>query len=381
MGLILTLDCGIWLRLTWNSGEMLYHGPVARLVDLSLALLLAACLAPPLARAGGEPGPPRDRLDRFRELAHTRLAEANVLGPDDAAAAYADVARLLDEEILDSLDAGGIFADPVALDDRLRALTEVWGGAAVRVNRLGDATVAVVRLTETGAGNSVRIYRRADGRAALVTALSRHGTPAVHAMPVARAGRHQVLVVWEGERSARGTTPLALELIRLDPDSSQSVWSTDARYGGDLQTWHHTVTIPEVVLRYELRYPGWVPGCEGQTDAEDVLRYAPGREGFVVARRRVLRAWHQRLHRGVAQLLAAIRARDATALRTLVPDRPLRQRLPAALEREPVCDAVEGTPPRAVNVAARAADGRAWALWFRRAAAAWRLSAVEPVLE
>jgi hypothetical protein len=214
-----------------------------------------------------------------------------------------------------------------------------------------------------------------------MTVFSRAATPAVHTLPPARHGRHQFVVVWEAERSARGTTPLVVELVRLDSRTARSVWSTDALYGGDLQAWRHSVTIPEVTLRYELRYPGWVPGCEGQTDAEDVLRYSADRETFVVARRRMVRAWHRRVHREVERLLAALRARDAAALRKLVPDRSLRERLPGILEREPACDAVEGTPPRAVNVAARAPDGRAWGLWFRRQASAWRLSAVVPVLE
>jgi hypothetical protein len=350
--------------------------------DLSLALLLVAWFVPALARAEDGPGTPRDRLDRFRALAHARLATADGLDPEGAAAVYADLTGLLDEEILDSLGAGGVFADPVALDERFRALTDAWGGAAVRVMRIGDATVAVVRLTETGDGNSVRVYGPGPrGSPSLMTVLSRRATPAVHVLPPARRGRPRFVVVWEGERSARGTTPLAMELVRLDPGTARPVWSTDALYGGDLQTWHHAVTVPEVVVRYELRYPGWVPGCEGQTEAEDVLRYSASRERFVVARRRVVRPWHRRLHGEVGHLLAALRAQDGAALRRLVPDRSLRERLPAPLERERACDAVDGTPPYTVNVATRAPDGRPWALSFRRAASTWRLHAVEPVLE
>jgi hypothetical protein len=346
-----------------------------------VALLALVSVAPPRAPAAEGLGSAPDRLDRFRELAHTRLATVEGLGPDEAVAAYRELTRLVDEEILDSLGAGGVFADPVALDERFHALTDVWGAAAVRVARVGEATVAVVRLTETGHGNSVRVYRHTGGGPELVTVLERGATPTLHPLPASRAGRSRFVVAWEGERSARGTTPLALELVRLDPDAARPVWSTDALYGGVVQTWRHTVRIPEVVLRYELHYPGWVPGCEGQTDAEDVLRYAARRDAFVVARRRTHRAWHRALHRGVEQLLAAVRARDATALRTLVPDAPLRRRLPETLEREPACDAVEGAPPRRVNVAARTPDGRGWALWFRRTASAWRLAAIEPVLE
>jgi hypothetical protein len=141
------------------------------------------------------------------------------------------------------------------------------------------------------------------------------------------------------------------------------------------RTW--SVRGGELRIRYELRYPGWAPGCEGQTEAEDVYRLA-GPGSITRVARREHDAWHRDLHAAVERLTEALAARDEAALAALVPDRGLRGRLPAALRAEPSCDAREGG--ETVSVAA-VADRRPWALTFRQAGARWRLIAATPVLQ
>ena len=135
----------------------------------------------------------------------------------------------------------------------------------------------------------------------------------------------------------------------------------------------------EVRIRYEVRYPGWAPGCEGQTEQEDVYRIAAA--GVARISRRPIEPWHRELHATVQRLTAALAARDEPTVTALVPDRGLRGRLPAGLEAEPACDAREGGSGDAISVAAVAEGQRAWALTFRRRGAGWRLTAASPVLQ
>jgi hypothetical protein len=135
----------------------------------------------------------------------------------------------------------------------------------------------------------------------------------------------------------------------------------------------------DVRIRYEVRYPGWAPGCDGQTEQEDVYRLAP-----LAAVTRVARqehdAWHRELHATVGRLVAALAARDEATLSTLVPDRALRGRLPSTLRLEPSCDAREGAGGDAISVAA-AAERQPWTLTFRRQGARWRLTGATRVLQ
>jgi hypothetical protein len=155
------------------------------------------------------------------------------------------------------------------------------------------------------------------------------------------------------------------------------VWSTASLLGEGLRARSWSVRGADLRIRYELRYPGWAPGCEGQTEVEDVYRLL-GPAGITRVSRREHDAWHRDLHAAVQRLTEALAARDETALATLVPDRGLRGRLPSALRPEPSCDAREGA--EAVSVAA-VADRRPWALTFRQAGARWRLTAASPVLQ
>jgi hypothetical protein len=143
----------------------------------------------------------------------------------------------------------------------------------------------------------------------------------------------------------------------------------------------YTVRGEEIRVRYELHYPGWIPGCEGQTEAEDV--FVPARESGTIARRpgRQLNTWHRELRAAVAQVFDALAADDQGALARLVADTELRRRLPPALRPEPACDAADNaTSPRTVSIAATA-EQTPWALTFERAGSRWRLTAARPVLE
>jgi hypothetical protein len=233
-------------------------------------------------------------------------------------------------------------------------------------------------LDERSAANSVRVYGRlgSDGPA-LLTALYREGRPSVYALPGGRDGAF--LVAWEGMPSGRGTRPLRVELLRRDGDGVRVAWSTADVFTGGLLARSWSLRGADVRIRYEVRYPGWAPGCDGQTEQEDVYRLASTAPVVRVARQEH-DAWHRELHATVGRLVSALAARDEAALTALVPDRRLRSRLPPSLRPEPICDAREGAGGEAVSVAA-AADGKPWTLTFRRQAARWRLTGAARVLQ
>jgi hypothetical protein len=222
------------------------------------------------------------------------------------------------------------------------------------------------------------VYGRlgSDGPA-LLTALYREGRPSVYALPGGRDGAF--LVAWEGMPSGRGTRPLRVELLRRDGDGVRVAWSTADVFTGGLLARSWSLRGADVRIRYEVRYPGWAPGCDGQTEQEDVYRLASTAPVVRVARQEH-DAWHRELHATVGRLVSALAARDEAALTALVPDRRLRSRLPPSLRPEPICDAREGAGGEAVSVAA-AADGKPWTLTFRRQAARWRLTGAARVLQ
>src|SRR5712692_1499047 len=133
---------------------LLYHSPVSRNAWLTLALLVAQGFASVAPAVGAGPS---DRLERFRELASTRLAAP----PLDASVRFAEDERkiyaLLDEEIVENLASGGLFASAGFLADRLDGFVEAWGGAAFRVMRVGPLVIVACHLDEGGA-DSVRVY-------------------------------------------------------------------------------------------------------------------------------------------------------------------------------------------------------------------------------
>jgi len=343
-----------------------------------LAALLVTIAAPcTLAATRAWTGSAPDRLERFRELAASRLALGDLAEPDNPAEAYRDIYALLDDEIVDSLASGGVFASPEFLQDRLDAFGEAWGGAQIRLTRLGRLFVGAFRLTEAGGGNSVRVYGPLRDEAALLATLYREGRPSV--TPLAGAGEPQFLATWEGAPSGRGTRPLRVDLVRAHADGVRVTWSTATLFPEGLHARAWAVRPGEVRLRYELRYPGWTPGCDGQTEQEDVYRLAPAQSTLTRVSRQQHNAWHRDLHAAVARLFAALAEGDEPSLAAVVPDAALRARLPA-LVPEPACDAADGMR-ETVSIAATSADRRPWNLTFRRAGVRWRLTAAAPVMQ
>jgi len=341
------------------------------------ALLVTIAATCTLAATRAWTGSAPDRLERFRELAASRLALGDLAEPDNPAEAYRDIYALLDDEIVDSLASGGVFASPEFLQDRLDAFGEAWGGAQIRLTRLGRLFVGAFRLTEMGGGNSVRVYGPLRDEAALLATLYREGRPSV--TPLAGAGEPQFLATWEGAPSGRGTRPLRVDLVRAHADGVRVTWSTATLFPDGLHARAWAVRPGEIRLRYELRYPGWTPGCDGQTEQEDVYRLAPAQSTLTRVSRQQHNAWHRDLHAAVARLFAALAEGDEPALAAVVPDAALRARLPA-LVPEPACDAADGMR-ETVSIAATSADRRPWSLTFRRAGVRWRLTAASPVMQ
>ena len=343
----------------------------ARAATLAIVFLAGSCTA-----ASGLPG--ADRLERFRDLARTRLGLAELVDPENPAEAYREIYALLDEEIVESLASGGVFASIEFLQDRLDAFGEAWGGAHIRLVRLGRLLVGAFRLTDGAAGNSVRVYGRLHDEAALLATMYRDGRPALHALPAGGEGP-QFLATWEGAPSGRGTRELRIDLVRAHEDGVRIAWSTAALFPDGLYARSYAVRLPDIRVRYELRYPGWKPGCDGQTEQEDVYRIVPGPATVTRVARQQHNAWHRELHVAVSNLFTALAAGDPAALASVVPDRELRARLPA-LGAEPACDATDSTRD-AVSIAATGPDRRPWSLTFRRVGARWRLTGAAPVLQ
>jgi len=357
------------------------------LAALLVTIAATSTIAATRARAGREP----DRLERFRELASSRLALGDLAEPDNPAEAYRDIYALLDDEIVESLASGGVFASPEFLQDRLDAFGEAWGGAQIRLARLGRLVVGAFRLTEAGGGNSVRVYGSLyvlvvslDGRRLLVHRRADWkdvwpGRWDVCFGGVAGAGEPQFLATWEGAASGRGTRPLRVDLVRAHADGVRVTWSTATLFPDGLHARAWVVRPGEIRLRYELHYPGWTPGCEGQTEQEDVYRLVPAQGTLTRVSRQQHNAWHRELHAAVTRLFTALAERDEQALATVVPDPALRASLPA-LVSEPACDAADGVR-ETVSIAATSADRRPWSLTFRRAGVRWRLTAAAPVMQ
>jgi hypothetical protein len=337
-----------------------------------LVVGLAVLAAGGGALAAGQP----DRLDRFRELAASRLGLAEIIDDESSAEAFREIYALLDDEIVESLASGGPFASLEFLQERLDGFGEAWGSAVLRIARVNGLLVGAFTLNERSAGNSVRVYGSLHGEPALLTAIYREGRPKVHGLPGARDGA-PILVSWEGPTSGWGTRPLRLELLRREGDAVRVAWSSASLLGEDLRARNWSVRNGELRVRYELRYPGWAPGCEGQTEQEDVYRL--GAAGVTRITRQQHDAWHRDVHATLERLTEALAARDETALRLLVPDRALRGRLPAGLRPEPSCDARE-SGGETVSVAA-VADRQPWTLTFRTAGGRWRLTSAIRVLQ
>ncbi len=337
-----------------------------------LAMLgTAALLADRLDAAG-----PVDRLDQFRTLARARsLANGNA---DTSPDAYREIYALLDEEIVESLGTGGLYASTGFLQDRLDAFGEAWGAAAVDVVRVGRLMVGAFQMSDAPGVNSVRVYGRLGGEAALLTTLSRDGRPTVYPWAPAPGGAAQFVAAWEGPATGRG---IRTDLVRQHGDDLRVVWSSTDLFPEGLRARTYSVRGDEIRVRYEPDYPGRAPGCEGQTEAEEVFRTSAESGTLVRRSGRELNGWHRELRATVAQLFDALAAGDETRLVKLVADAHVRRRLPSTLRPDTACDATDGSAnPQSVSVAATT-EHTPWALTFQRSGGArWRLIAAGPVL-
>src|SRR5262249_31269276 len=286
---------------TGNRTSLLYHMRVSRLTRggtqkllAGLAMLAGAALVTDRLDAAG----PLDRLDQFRTLARARSMGSG--SPEGSPDAYREMYALLDEEIVESLGTGGLYASTGFLQDRLDAFREAWGAPPVRVVRVGPP------MCDAPGVNSVRVYGRLGGEAALLTTLSREGRPTVYPWAAAPGGAAQFVTAWEGPGTGRGIRTLRLDLVRQYGDDLRVVWSSNDLFPEALMVRAYSVRSGEIRVRYEPSYPGHTPGCEGQTEVEDVFRAAPESGTLVRRAGREVNAWHRELRATVAQLFESL---------------------------------------------------------------------------
>jgi len=351
---------------------------------LALALALLACL---LAAGSAGAAAPRDRLERFRELAVRRLALVEETGGRPDADVQDEIEALLDAEVLESLRSGGPFASLEFIRDRLEAFADAWGGASLRISTAGPGfLVGRFLLSAKGVGNSIRLYGRSDGAPALIEAWREDGVPEVFPWPSPRAGDTAgFLAAWSEAPTGWGSRPLRLILWRARGRVLSATWRSAALYPDGLWASQLAVKGETVLIRYELRYPGWKPGCDVQSEQEDTYRLEPGTGSLRLVSRQLFNGWHRELQAAVTRFFAAQEKRDTRALAGLVPVPGVRKKLPAGLAPETACDVHNPDMPRVAQVAASAPgeNGRRvpWTLWWGRAASGWRLSDAAPVLQ
>ena len=325
-----------------------------------------------------------DRLDEFKALAR-RYSEA----PDAETAAplLAQLFSAVDGEVIDSLQAGGVFRSPSFIQDQLQAFSDEWGGVAFTVSlpgRAGGPTLGLFAVTRGEPRGSLRIYGRSKNAMSLLASSTHEGTLEVRPWPPAPDGAVQFLAAWIGSPGGRGSRTLLLELWRQgEGGDATRVWTSAEAFPDGLRTTGFAVKNGELRLRYEVKYPGWKPGCVDETQQEDF--YHQGANGeLVMYRRQTLNGWHRELHAAVSRFFDALSAKDEARLAELVPDVGVRARLPRGLEPESVCDERAPGGGGAVVVAAtqeRAQQRVPWSLSWRRSPTGWRLAGANPVLQ
>jgi hypothetical protein len=331
---------------------------------------------------------PVDRLEHFKELAQ-RYAEGEGVGPDMEGPLLGELFGVVDEEVIENLRSGEPFASASFIQDRLEAFSDEWGGAAFTVAVPVPATkdaplLGLFTMTRGEPRGSLRIYGRASANPSLLAAVTHAGSLEAHAWPSSR-GVVRFLASWLGAPTGRATRSLHLELWQTRAgEGAVRVWGSDDAFPGGLQVRRFAVKAGEIVVRYDLEYPGWKPGCAGETEQEDVYRQSAGAQGLALVRRRVMNAWHRELQRAVTRLFDALGAGDRRTLVDLVSDPALRARLPSGLRADPVCDERSAGAPGVVIVGAtqeRAESRVPWSLSWRRGARGWRLEAASAVLQ
>jgi hypothetical protein len=357
--------------------------PAPAFIGPALVLVIGATAWAAAAPAWA--GPAGDRIERFREIAVTRLAVVEDTGGALDPASQVEIDALLDGEVLDSLRVGGPFASIGFIRERLDAFGEVWGGASLRIEPLGGGLLAGrFRLSAKGVGNSVRLYGSAKGKPALLRAWQEDGVPEVYPWAAPAGGGAEILVSWSGTPTGWGSWPLRLELWRVRDGVVSALWRSAERYPEGLWVSQVDIKAGRVSLRHEVRYAGWKPGCGVQAKQEDRYRTDP-RGGLTLVSRQVFNGWHRELQRSVTRFFSALASGDRKTLADLAPDAALRATLPAGLSPEAACDSQNPDTPSTAVVAAAAPlpDGRRapWSLWWSRGPSGWRLTGAAPVLQ
>lgn len=347
---------------------------------LAVALLVGGTVAGP---AGAQ-----DRLERFRAIAREQLASATDAAERERAAGL--LYELVDAEVLDSLHGEEPFSSLVFIRERLDAMMEAWGGATLRVLRVpaagrrGPITIGLYSLTGVEGSGSLRFYTGTGAGAALAGASTHEGLLDAQVWLAGADRVVRVMALWSGPPAAEGVRSLRAELWESrDPDRVQPAWTIADEWPDGLWVSDWRTQPGELVFRYQPRYPGWKPGCAGQTEYEDRYRLAAA-GGLALARRQVANAWHRELGAAADRLFHALAADDATALARLVPARAVRARLPRVLVAEPVCEQPPAGPRAGVAMAAtEVRDGRRvpWLLSWARGAAGWQVVGARAVLE
>src|SRR5437867_8327503 len=167
-----------------------------------------------LAVAGSaRPAAHGDRLGLFTGL-DRQYAEAPDPPVDDPL--LAELFGVVDDEVIENLRSGGLFASVAFIQERLEAFSDEWGGAAFEMAApFGKATDALMlglfTLTRGEPRGSLRIYGRSDGPGSLLAVVTREGSVEVSAWPD-RNGAPQFLASWLGPATGRRSRALHLEL-------------------------------------------------------------------------------------------------------------------------------------------------------------------------
>ena len=216
-----------------------------------IPVLLAALLFVGLSAPAGA-APAADRLERFREIALSRLAVVENTGAALDPSVQGEIDAILDGEVLDSLRAGGPYASAEFIRERLDSFSDAWGGASLRIQPLGDGLLlGRFRLSAKGVGSSVRLYRATRGEAALLRAWHEGGVPEAYRWGNSKGGGVEFLLAWAGEASAQ-SWPLRLELWRMRAGSLAPVWRSVDRYPDGLWVSHVDIAPGRITLRREL---------------------------------------------------------------------------------------------------------------------------------
>jgi len=294
--------------------------------------------------------------------------------------------KVVDAEVGDNLRSGEPFASAAFIQSRLDAFSDEWGGASFKVtDPYGSGKrapiIGLFTLAHGEPRSSFRIYDRAG---ALLTAVTHEGQLDLRPWSTA-GGARQFLVSGVGAQTGTERRTVRVEVWRLRGEAAPiRDWSTDDAFPAGLSATGFSARSGQLVIRYEVPYPGWKPGCADQTEQEDVYRASNRSPGLQLAGRRVLNGWHRELQSTVTRFFDALGAGDRKTMAELVPDPPLRARLPGALRAESVCDERRAGSPATVIVAAtheREGQRVPWSLTWRRGSRGWRLTTARPMLE